>query len=186
MCCSSSCCCRIFSLFVSKYQHSSLASYIGRFEAPSTAKTFSTEPHVRLISVGLIFETAHMLRNLLAVLEPSGFQSNFAPSNVGKVFSTIVMRSSTKGLSFWSTFIFLHLVQPSLQNTHYADENALFVVQSVEPCHLYGDADLYGLGVRLSFYLTWATLFFAGLVEVRRRDQKRPKSLQYRRHSRSD
>lgn len=28
-------------------------------------------------------------------------------------------------------------------------------VQSVEPCYLYGDSDLYGLGVRLSFYLQY-------------------------------
>lgn len=52
-------------------------------------------------------------------------------------------------------------IQLSLQNTQYANENASFVVQSVEPCHIYGDPDLYGLGVRLSFYITWGSLILA-------------------------
>jgi hypothetical protein len=36
----------------------------------------------------------------------------------------------------------------SLQFTHYANENATAVVASVAPCHLYGDSDSYGIGVR--------------------------------------
>ena len=73
----------------------------------------------------------------------------------------MAMQSWVPRRSYWSTVIFLCFIRPSLQNTHYADENTSFVLQSVEPCHIYGDPDLYGLGVRLSFYITWASLFFA-------------------------
>lgn len=51
-------------------------------------------------------------------------------------------------------------VVPTLQFTHYANENATAVVSSVNPCHLYGDSDSYGIGVRISLYLQ----FFAGML----------------------
>ena len=50
---------------------------------------------------------------------------------------------------------------PALQNTHYADPTDSIVVQSVQPCHLYGDPDIYGIGIRLSFYLQWFSIVVA-------------------------
>jgi len=51
-------------------------------------------------------------------------------------------------------------VTPTLQFTHYANVTATAVVSSVKPCHLYGDSDSYGIGIRISLYLQ----FFAGLL----------------------
>ncbi|KAG4428293.1 hypothetical protein IFR05_016222 [Cadophora sp. M221] len=50
---------------------------------------------------------------------------------------------------------------PSIQNTHYADQAASIVVQSIQPCHLYGDPDIYGIGIRISFYLQWFSILVA-------------------------
>jgi hypothetical protein len=82
------------------------------------------------------------------------------------------MWTSIPGSSPWRKLTPLLLfIQPSLQNTYYANENTTLVVQSVGPCHIYGDPDLYGLGVRLSFYITWGTLivavFFKAGPEIR-------------------
>ncbi|KAH8745727.1 hypothetical protein F5882DRAFT_258541, partial [Hyaloscypha sp. PMI_1271] len=46
--------------------------------------------------------------------------------------------------------------------THYIDETEVIVVQSVHPCHIYGDPDLYGVGVRVGFYIQFA----AGLIAI--------------------
>lgn len=40
--------------------------------------------------------------------------------------------------------------------TNFVSSGGLPAVQSLNPCHIYGDADLYGLGIRLSFYLQYA------------------------------
>jgi hypothetical protein len=71
---------------------------------------------------------------------------------------------STLVPSLLSMLIFLSFIKPSFQNTHYTDQNTTIVVQSVEPCHIYRDPDLYGVGIRISFCVTWATLFFATLL----------------------
>lgn len=63
--------------------------------------------------------------------------------------------------------IIFNFVSPSLQNTHYADENASLVVQSVTLCHLYGDLNIYGISICVSFYLTWLTLFIAVALHVK-------------------
>ena len=79
-----------------------------------------------------------------------------------RLFGVIMaMRTWIRSTSHLNKAVILLFIQPSLQNTHYADENTSFVLQSVEPCHIYGDPDLYGLGVRLSFYITWASLYVA-------------------------
>lgn len=44
------------------------------------------------------------------------------------------------------------LVSPTLQDTVYS-ANGTLAVHSIAPCHLYGDGDLYGRGVRWSFYI---------------------------------
>lgn len=46
-------------------------------------------------------------------------------------------------------------VKLTIQITHYASENEIVVVESAAPCHLYGDPDLYGIGVRISYYVQW-------------------------------
>jgi uncharacterized membrane protein YidH (DUF202 family) len=53
------------------------------------------------------------------------------------------------------------LLLPCYALTEYVSDNTVVVVQSVTPCHLNGDPDLYGLGIRLGFYLTWAILILA-------------------------
>jgi len=40
------------------------------------------------------------------------------------------------------------------------------VAQSVQPCHLYGDSDIYGIGIRLSFYIQWGTIILALIAGV--------------------
>ncbi|KAH6684596.1 hypothetical protein B0J14DRAFT_16026 [Halenospora varia] len=57
--------------------------------------------------------------------------------------------------------------------TEYVNDNPTVMVQSTQPCTLYGDSDLYGLGVRISFYLQ----FGVGLVGVWVGSTKEIKSL---------
>jgi len=60
----------------------------------------------------------------------------------------------------------LYYTTPALCNTQYVNENKTLVVQSVQPCHLYGDSDIYGIGIRISLYLQWAALIPALVVGV--------------------
>lgn len=53
-------------------------------------------------------------------------------------------------------------VAPGTALTEYVSENAVPVVESVPPCYILGDSDLYGFGVRLSFYIQ----FGVGLIGV--------------------
>ena len=73
-------------------------------------------------------------------------------------------------MSFSTWFIILSILS-SLPHTSaytsYAQENSTLVVQSVSPCHLTGDADLYGLGVRLSFYIQWISALCLRLFQHR-------------------
>ncbi|CCT76252.1 uncharacterized protein FFB20_11934 [Fusarium fujikuroi] len=55
--------------------------------------------------------------------------------------------------------ILLSITTPSLAMTEFVSANTT-ASTSVERCQLIGDPDLYGLGVRLSFYISWA----AGLL----------------------
>lgn len=71
------------------------------------------------------------------------------------------MKRISRSIYFALTVVLLFFVHPSIQKTHYAVENDTLVVESVSPCHLYGDPDLYGIGIRLSFYLTWFGFFAA-------------------------
>ncbi|KAH8682914.1 hypothetical protein BGZ60DRAFT_551817 [Tricladium varicosporioides] len=57
--------------------------------------------------------------------------------------------------------------------TEYVNDNPTVMVQSTQPCTLHGDSDLYGLGVRISFYLQ----FGVGLVGVWVGSTKEIKSL---------
>lgn len=53
--------------------------------------------------------------------------------------------------------IFLLLAPDSHGMTQYVADNVTITVESVQPCHLFGDSDLFGRGVRDSFYISWAT-----------------------------
>jgi hypothetical protein len=53
------------------------------------------------------------------------------------------------------------LIKSVVGYTHYANDTVPIVVQSVQPCHLYGDSDIYGIGIRLSLYIQWATMIVA-------------------------
>lgn len=56
--------------------------------------------------------------------------------------------------------LLLFLIPPSTGMTEYAGDNMTVAATSVQPCHLFGDSDLYGAGVRASFYISWV----AGLI----------------------
>jgi len=58
------------------------------------------------------------------------------------------------------------LVTPTLQNTEFSS-NGTVAVTNVLPCHLYGDADLYGKGVRYSFYLQCVAAIFASALHLK-------------------
>jgi hypothetical protein len=49
----------------------------------------------------------------------------------------------------------------SSSGTQFTGNGELPVVQSVEPCHLSGDPDLYGLGIRVGFYLQYLAAIIA-------------------------
>ena len=44
--------------------------------------------------------------------------------------------------------------------TQYTDDDTIIVASSVEPCHLIGDPDLYGAGMRYAFYAPFAVCLF--------------------------
>ncbi|KAF5634669.1 hypothetical protein F52700_5862 [Fusarium sp. NRRL 52700] len=56
--------------------------------------------------------------------------------------------------------LLLSLISPSCALTEYISDNVTVASKSVQPCHLFGDSDLLGVGVRASFYISWA----AGLL----------------------
>lgn len=58
-------------------------------------------------------------------------------------------------------FVLISLIQPSIQDTYYASVNDTIVSESVSPCHLYGDSDIYGIGIRISFYIQWSVIIIA-------------------------
>lgn len=47
--------------------------------------------------------------------------------------------------------------QRSCSLTQYAEDDATIIVSTVHPCHLIGDADLYGRGTRYAFYISFGT-----------------------------
>ncbi|KAF2834946.1 hypothetical protein M501DRAFT_983190 [Patellaria atrata CBS 101060] len=47
-------------------------------------------------------------------------------------------------------------------STQFVKEGGRVAAQSFKPCHLFGDSDLYGLGVRLGFYLQ----YFAAIIAI--------------------
>jgi hypothetical protein len=50
------------------------------------------------------------------------------------------------------------LARPTLQFTHYSEDPG--------SCELIGDTDVYGIGVRISFYLNWAAAFIAMMFNM--------------------
>ncbi|CAM1504952.1 Fc.00g025430.m01.CDS01 [Cosmosporella sp. VM-42] len=52
--------------------------------------------------------------------------------------------------------LLLSLIPPSCALTEYIGDNVTITATSVQPCHLFGDSDLFGVGVRASFYISWA------------------------------
>lgn len=60
----------------------------------------------------------------------------------------------------------LFIVKPSIQLTHYSSENQTLVVESVQPCHIYGDPDLYGIGIRTSFYIQYGVCGLAQILKL--------------------
>ncbi|KAF5722178.1 hypothetical protein FMUND_3100 [Fusarium mundagurra] len=52
--------------------------------------------------------------------------------------------------------LLLSLIPPSCALTEYIGDNVTIVATSVQPCHLFGDPDLLGVGFRASFYISWA------------------------------
>ncbi|KAK1759058.1 hypothetical protein QBC47DRAFT_436550 [Echria macrotheca] len=65
--------------------------------------------------------------------------------------------------SFLSVVIAVALgAQRSLAATQYVPDNtSLVIASSVSPCSLIGDPDLYGLGVRIAFYVSFGTCLIA-------------------------
>ncbi|RKL10764.1 hypothetical protein BFJ70_g16487 [Fusarium oxysporum] len=53
--------------------------------------------------------------------------------------------------------LLLSHIPPSSAMTEYIGDNVTIAGTSVQRCHLFGDSDLFGLGVRASFYISWAT-----------------------------
>lgn len=53
--------------------------------------------------------------------------------------------------------IFILLAGRAHGLTQYVADNVTITVESVQPCHLFGDSDLFGRGVRASFYISWVT-----------------------------
>ncbi|KAL5603455.1 hypothetical protein FOVSG1_006205 [Fusarium oxysporum f. sp. vasinfectum] len=55
--------------------------------------------------------------------------------------------------------------------TEYIGDNVTIAGTYVQRCHLFGDSDLFGLGVRVSFYISWATsllgLFLSTVQEMK-------------------
>ncbi|RYO97030.1 hypothetical protein DL764_007380 [Monosporascus ibericus] len=49
-------------------------------------------------------------------------------------------------------------------STQFVPNGELVIAESFQPCHLFGDPDLFGLGIRLSFYVQYFTAFLALLV----------------------
>ncbi|KAF1997322.1 hypothetical protein P154DRAFT_378662, partial [Amniculicola lignicola CBS 123094] len=51
--------------------------------------------------------------------------------------------------------------------TDFVGEDELIAAQSVKPCHLYGNPDVYGPGVRSGFYLQYFAAILAILMGLR-------------------
>lgn len=54
------------------------------------------------------------------------------------------------------------------RSTYFAGTDNVVTVQSFHPCHLFGDSDLYGIGVQCGFYLQYSAMFIALIGGVER------------------
>ncbi|KAK1827328.1 hypothetical protein QBC39DRAFT_178002 [Podospora conica] len=61
-----------------------------------------------------------------------------------------------------------------LSSTQFVRPDGLVVAQSVKPCYLTGDADLFGLGIRIAFYLQYLTVYLALVYGMRLRAKAKP------------
>jgi len=62
--------------------------------------------------------------------------------------------------------VLLCCVIATLQYTQYPNEGDIPVVASVPPCHIYGDSDSYGPGVRASLYLQFASALIVSVAAL--------------------
>lgn len=57
---------------------------------------------------------------------------------------------------------YLHSISTgNASSTHFAGTDNFVSVQYFQPCHLFGDTDLYGIGVQCSFYLQYGAVILA-------------------------